>query len=636
MSIITVGVGEEFSAIAAAIAASVDGDVIKVNAGTYTNDFATINDQITLEAVGGVVNLAATEPLPNEKGILIVNNNTTIQGFSFTGAGIPAYQGNNGAGIRYQAGNLTLKNDYFANNQDGLLATPNVTRTGNIDIENSEFAYNGAGDGYSHNIYVNDVASFTFNNSYSHDASVGHDIKSRAQITTITNSRIEDGNGSASYSIDLPNGGTAVINNDVIQQGANSQNPAIIAYGEEGGVYANSSLTVSGNTIVNDLTANTPTGIWNASGTAMTVANNQVYGLTAAQLTSGSATVSGTTFLTSRPVLDTTSNWQPSGTAVPPPPAPTVIGSGPDTVALEVSEDNWLGDAQFTVSVDGNQIGGVQTATASHVLGQDQEFDVEGTFGPGQHTVAVDFLNDAYGGTPSTDRNLYVDSAAYDGVAATGKLVLLSDGSQSLSVGQPLTTGQYPPTVTIGSGPDTVSLLVSEDNWLGDAQFTVSVDGNQIGGVQTAQASHSLGQDQNFLVNGTFGPGQHTVTVNFLNDAYGGTPSTDRNLYIDSATYNSVAATSKLVLLSDGSQSLTVGQYPPTVTIGSGPDTVSLLVSEDNWLGDAQFTVSVDGNQIGGVQTAQASHSLGQDQQCDIEGAFGPGQHSVAVNFLNK
>jgi hypothetical protein len=136
-TVLTVGVGEEYSTISAAIAASSNGDVIKVNAGTYTNDFATISNKITLEAVGGVVSMVATEPLPNEKGILVVDNDATIQGFAFSGAEIPASEGNNGAGIRYQAGNLTLLNDDFTHNQDGLLATPEIAGTGTIDIENS-------------------------------------------------------------------------------------------------------------------------------------------------------------------------------------------------------------------------------------------------------------------------------------------------------------------------------------------------------------------------------------------------------------------------------------------------------------------------------------------------------------------
>ena len=63
---------------------------------------------------------------------------------------------------------------------------------------------------------------------------VGHEIKSRALTTTITNSRIYDLNSTASLSIDLPNGGNALIQNNVIEQGPNSENHKIIDYGEEG------------------------------------------------------------------------------------------------------------------------------------------------------------------------------------------------------------------------------------------------------------------------------------------------------------------------------------------------------------------------------------------------------------------
>src|SRR4051794_25644059 len=118
MSVVTVGANKGYSAIGAAVAAARDGDTVQGDAGTYTNDFADIKRQITLEAVGGVVNLVATIPLPNKKGILIVNNNTTIKGFSFSGAAISASDGNNGAGIRYQSGNLTLINNNFIGNQN--------------------------------------------------------------------------------------------------------------------------------------------------------------------------------------------------------------------------------------------------------------------------------------------------------------------------------------------------------------------------------------------------------------------------------------------------------------------------------------------------------------------------------------
>src|SRR5436305_410156 len=82
----------------------------------------------------------------------------------------------------------------------------------------------------------------------SHDAVNGHELKSRAETNVITNDRIDDVNGTASYSIDLPNGGAATIQNNIVRQGPNTDNPKIIAYAEETATpYANSSLLVSGN-----------------------------------------------------------------------------------------------------------------------------------------------------------------------------------------------------------------------------------------------------------------------------------------------------------------------------------------------------------------------------------------------------
>ena len=299
--------------------------------------------------------------------------------------------------------------------------------------------------------------------------------------------------------------------------------------------------------------------------------------------------------------------------------APTIVGSGPDTVQLLVSEDAWQGDAQFTVSVDGTQVGGTQTATASHAAQQMQTFDFEGNFGAGTHTVAVNFLNDAYGGSSSQDRNLYVDSASYDGtLASPGTLTLLSSGPQSLTVGTPATV--------LGTGSDSLTLNMSEDAWQGDAQFTVAVDGTQIGGTQTVTAAHAAGQDQAFVVNGNFGPGSHTVAVSFLNDAYGGSPMYDRNLYVDSASYDGQAVSgASLALLTTGTQSFQV----------SAPSSLTLLMSEDAWQGDAQFTVSVDGKQTGGVNTVTALHSTGATESFTFKGDWSSGSHNISVDFLN-
>jgi hypothetical protein len=496
MSILTVGVGQQFLTIAAAVSASHDGDTVQIQAGTYVNDFATINTKITLQGVGGMASLVATDSPSDGKAILTVNTDVTMDHMEFSGA---AVQDANGAGIRYQGGNLTLTNCYFHDNENGIMGNPPVSGTGTVTVRNSEFAYNGNGNGLTHNFYIGDVASVNIDNSYFHDAVVGHEIKSRAEQTTITNSRIQDGpDGTASYSIDMPNGGRALIQNNVIQQGPQSQNPAIIAFGEEGNVHAGSSLTVTGNTILNDLNSSSAVAVWNAAGAPQTVTGNSTYGLAANQVIRGAASAPGNTALATEPALVTTSMA-----------AAVVI-------------------------------------VAAHGSGQSQAFTFTGSFGTGAHLAAVRFINDAFGGTASTDRNLYVDGASLNGTAAAGATAtLLCNGTSTFTATGGAGTPAPTPTPTPAPTPITTSTLVlhlSEDAYLGDAQFVASVDGNALGAAQSVTALHGLGKLQDFtftgMSGGSFSAGPHDLAIAFTNDAWGGTPDTDRNLYVGGVDLN--------------------------------------------------------------------------------------------------
>ncbi|MBV9655854.1 MAG: right-handed parallel beta-helix repeat-containing protein [Acetobacteraceae bacterium] len=111
------------------------------------------------------------------------------------------------------------------------------------------------------------------------------------------------------------------------------------------------------------------------------------------------------------------------------------VNSAADTLVLNVSADVWKGAPQFLVSIDGAEQTGTFSTSARHGAHQSQAFTFTGNFGSGGHDVAVTFLNDAWGGTPSTDRNLYVDSIDYDGVAypsASG--ALYSDGTMHFTI----------------------------------------------------------------------------------------------------------------------------------------------------------------------------------------------------------
>ena len=138
MAILTVRTGGQFTTIAAAVAAAQPDDTIDVQKGTYTNDFPPlIAKSLTLQAVGGMVNMVATQPPPNGTAILDVGAagvTVSIDGFSFSGATVSS---SNGTGIRYEGGILLLTNDYFHDNQDGLLAASDPA--GSITINHTEF-----------------------------------------------------------------------------------------------------------------------------------------------------------------------------------------------------------------------------------------------------------------------------------------------------------------------------------------------------------------------------------------------------------------------------------------------------------------------------------------------------------------
>jgi len=328
MTTITVGNGQKYSTIAAAVAASSSGDTIDVNAGTYTNDVLVISHSLTLQAVGGTVKLVGTTQPANQKGLIDAGGpgvNVSISGFDISGATV---KDANGAGIRYEGGNLALNNVNIHNNQNGILSAADPT--GSITIANSTFADNGIGDGRTHNIYVGAIGSLTVKDSTITSAQVGHDIKSRAASTTITGNTITDGStGTASYEIDLTNGGVGYIENNYIEKGANAQNPIAITFGEEGNVYANSSLTVKNNTIVSNYTTRNTTAVVNKTGATASISGNQLYGWNS--VASGPANIGANTTPTTKPAQ----GRQPASSVAQGSTTPTsaVVSSAPSEAA---------------------------------------------------------------------------------------------------------------------------------------------------------------------------------------------------------------------------------------------------------------------------------------------------------------
>ena len=288
--VLTVGSGEQYATVAQAVGAAQDGDTIVVNAGTYTNDFAVIHAKITMIGVGGMVNMVATVPPANLKGILTVDNSADIENFSFSGAAIDDADGGNGAGIRYEGGNLVLRNDSFQQNQNGIMGSAVLGLASNtVTMDHDTFNQNGSGSGYTHNAYIGAVDSLTVTNSVFEQANVGHELKSRALVNTINNNSFYDGpTATASYDIDLPNGGADTVTNNTIEKGPNAENDAMVHFGGEGIPYSGSSLLLQDNAFVNDKDSSV-VGLLNQTAISATIKDNTFANMGGSQIASGPA-----------------------------------------------------------------------------------------------------------------------------------------------------------------------------------------------------------------------------------------------------------------------------------------------------------------------------------------------------------
>lgn len=299
-AITLVRTGQTYLSLNAAVNAAITNDSIEIPAGLYTNDFVNINKSLTIVGIGGMAHFIATIAPPNGKAIFLANADIKLDHIEMSGSAVADM---NGAGIKQETGNLTLTYCYFHDNQDGVLT--NAVTTG-ITVTNCEFAHNGAGDGYSHNIYIGATAQAVIRSSYFHDAVVGHEIKCRALNSLIEMCRIQNGSGSASYCIDLPQGGAAIVRQNFIEKGQNAQNPTVIHYGGEA-VNQGSSLQVSSNTVLVLKAGDTFVNNQMADGTTALLSNNSVFGLTDNLMLAGMGSVLGTVHLGTQPAVDRSS-----------------------------------------------------------------------------------------------------------------------------------------------------------------------------------------------------------------------------------------------------------------------------------------------------------------------------------------
>jgi hypothetical protein len=248
-----VGPGHPYAKPCQAIAAAAPGDTVQIDAagnGGYDGDVcrSTVAN-LTIEGVGGRARIDAAGRSSGGKAIwVLAGPNTVVRNVELSGAKV---SDKNGAAIRLEGdGDLTLTGVYFHDNENGILVGGSAET--DVVVEGSAFANNGAGDGYSHNIYVSGARSFTMRHSSSRGARAGHLVKSRATVNDLFYNRLTGEGSTSSYEVDIPNGGRTRVVGNVIQQGPSTGNSGLLSYGAEGARNPDSRLSVVNNTFVDD------------------------------------------------------------------------------------------------------------------------------------------------------------------------------------------------------------------------------------------------------------------------------------------------------------------------------------------------------------------------------------------------
>lgn len=245
-----VGPGKKFAQPSEAIAAASPGDRIVIAPGKYFDCARVTTDRLTIEGATPDGAATMTDKSCDDKGILVIQgDHITVRNLTLTRARVPDL---NGAGIRAEGATLTVEGVHFINNQDGILTSHD---DGTVIVRNSEFVKNGTCLGKcAHGVYANNLKLLRIENSRFFQQRQAHHIKSRAQRTEVIGCNIQDGpDGTASYEIDIPNGGNVIVRNNTIEKGPKNENhTAAIIIGEEGITHATDEILIENNRFTND------------------------------------------------------------------------------------------------------------------------------------------------------------------------------------------------------------------------------------------------------------------------------------------------------------------------------------------------------------------------------------------------
>lgn len=279
-----VGPGRPYALPSEAAAAAQDGDRVAIAAGDYLDCAVWWQSDLVIEGDPGAV---IGGRVCQDKAVFVITGaNVAVRNFTLARAKSTAA---NGAGIRAEGRGLVVEGVRFMDNENGILTSADQQST--LTVRDSEFLRNGSCEqACAHGIYAGRIAELRVERSRFLGTRQGHHVKSRALRTEVVDSEIADGpDGTASYLIDVPNGGDVLIRGNRLQKGQRSENRSTaISVGAEGVDRPTPEIRVEGNTF--EAAGDYATAfVVNFSATTATLSGNRLSGRVVPQRGPGSA-----------------------------------------------------------------------------------------------------------------------------------------------------------------------------------------------------------------------------------------------------------------------------------------------------------------------------------------------------------
>jgi len=315
------------------------GDVVEVDPGTYT-DACELSASGTAVAPITLRGLPGTRPLFDATGIDLSGVGAVPRAiFQFTGGSFWVVQhlelenaanaSANGAAFRATAGahDILIEDVSVHDCQDGMMSDGVAT----VTIQSSDIFHNGAGDGFSHNFYMQGDATTLIGN-HIHDSNGGQNVKLRSRYAAVFFNLIEN---AGNYEMDLiqgpltsdANANAVLIGNIIVRPTTSGNNSQVILFGTDDTTQLsrNGSLYAVNNTFVLQNGANRLFHAIQPLGTSQIVfENNIVFATVTGTALTADATTAG--------ILTGANNWvgsnvTPSGALID-----TLSGANPGFV----------------------------------------------------------------------------------------------------------------------------------------------------------------------------------------------------------------------------------------------------------------------------------------------------------------